>query len=184
MHRLHLFSAVCLATLALGACSSDAMEPPPASKGTAQLPPTTNGGDVEVWLATAQYKQWNCETSSHPQIKVSPHGTNRVCSNDLITGYAGGAAQERPAGSAAVKELYDDSATLVGYAVSVKLADTSAGGKNWYWYERAPTGVVADGKGDAGVPKSLCVGCHAGAGSDTEMHSVNHSSDYVYDVVD
>jgi hypothetical protein len=124
----------------------------------------------------------------HPQLKVSPHGYNRVCSNDLAAGFTGDVGDERPVNTAAVKELYDDASKLVGYAVGVKVKSKSAGGDAWYWYERVPLdsaaphdkdGVVADGLGSAGAAKSICVGCHAGAGSDA-THSVTASSDYVY----
>ena len=76
----------------------------------------------------------------------------------------------------------------VGQGFGVKIADTSDSGANWYWYERVPLssmaprdshGVVADGLGSSGAAQSICVGCHAGAGSN-EAHSVMGSSDYVY----
>jgi len=184
----------------LAACSSDSnnasgaagsANTSAASAGDAQTPPTTNGSDVEVWLKAGSYKDWTCETASHPQMKVSPHGQNRICSNDLVANFTGDG--ERPKGSAAVKELFDDSNALVGYAVAVKLAATSDAGKNWYWYERVPldstaaphdakTGVVADGNGDAGTALSICVGCHTAAGSDA-THTVTKSHDFVYDVI-
>lgn len=190
--------ALALSAGALIGCGSDANDPETSrSASSDQLPPTTNGTDVEAWLAKGSYLDWHCETTSHSQMKVSPHGTNRVCINEKIETFTGGAAAERPKDSAAVKELYDDSMALVGYAVEVKLADTSDGGKNWYWYERVPLdsaaphdakGVVADGKGltpetQAAVKGKVCVACHSGAGSDTDMHFVNKSSDFVYDVV-
>jgi len=159
---------------------------PDGQPGDAQTPPTTSGADVEAWLKKGQYESWTCETVEHPQLKVSPHGTNRVCANDLAVGFKGDG--ERPVGTAAVKELYDDDAKLVGYAVSVKIEAKSAGGDNWYWYERVPTasaaphnadGVVADGLGSDGAAKSICVGCHAGAAVD-EKHTVMTSGDFVY----
>lgn len=64
-----------------------------------------------------------------------------------------------PAGSAAVKEMYDASGKLQGWAVMVKTAADSAGGKGWFWYEVTSTTdgskPVAAGNG---VP--LCFGCH------------------------
>ena len=77
-----------------------------------------------------------------------------------------------------MKELHPDatSTTPVGYAVYLKTAADSAGGANWYWYERVPlsgaaphdaNGVVADGMGSAGTSAmQICVGCHGPAGSD------------------
>lgn len=167
----------------LAGCGSDAADAGSAAPGSAQLPPTTGSVDLEAWLARGDYLDWRCETVSSPQRKVSPHGQNRICSNDLIVDFEGGVGDERPKGSAAVKELYDDDTKLVGYAVEVKTAETSDEGANWYWYERLPgTGVVADGFGTSGNPKTVCVGCHAAAGSD-ETHTVTGSSDYVYGVV-
>ncbi len=191
---------VCALNLALGACSGDGDDdkaggadalgaPNPAgTPGDAQTPPTTNGADVEAWLEKGDYESWTCETVAHPQLKVSPHGYNRVCSNALAVSFSGGAADERPAGTAAVKELYDDESELVGYAVAVKVEASSKGGDGWYWYERVPlgsaaphdkNGVVADGLGSAGAAKTICVGCHAAAASDG-AHSVTGSADFVY----
>jgi len=193
MNFFHYTLVLALSATTLPGCGSDSATPAMASNttpsdgmsstGSAQLPPTTNGADVEAWLKKGSYLDWSCETAEHPKIKVSAHGHNRVCSNDLIAGFSGAVGDERPKGSAAVKELYDDSSALVGYAVSVKLADLSSGGDNWYWYERTASGVAADGTGKAGAPHTICVSCHSGAGADTDLHNVNHSSDFVYDVV-
>src|SRR6185295_8288018 len=95
---------------------------------------------------------------------------------DMIAGTAA-TTGEWPEGSAAVKELHASatSTTPIGYAVYLKQAPDSAGGANWYWYERVPltseaphdaNGVVADGRGGDGTAKSICVGCHAAAGAD------------------
>jgi hypothetical protein len=164
---------------------------PMGMRGDAQTPPTTNGADVEAWLAQGSYQDWKCESSSHPQMKVSPHGQNRICSNSLTADFTGAVGTERPVGSAAVKELYDDSESLVGYAAYVKTQATSDGGAGWYWYERVPLnsaaphdskGVVADGLGSAGTANTICVGCHSGAGSNAD-HTVLGSSDFVYDQI-
>ena len=64
-----------------------------------------------------------------------------------------------PAGSAAVKEMYDAEGKLQGWAVMVKTSNNSANGKGWFWYEVTCTTdgskPVASGNG---VP--LCFGCH------------------------
>lgn len=165
---------------------------PDGKPGDTQTPPTTNGTDVEAWLAQGSYKSWKCETMSHPQMKVSPHGQNKVCSNDLTAGFTGAVGTERPIGSAAVKELYDDSGALVGYAAYVKTKSTSDAGASWCWYERVPAnstaaphdaaGVVADGLGTEGGALKVCVGCHSAAGSNTD-HTVLGSADFVYDQI-
>ena len=160
-----------------GVHDSDAAASPLASD--AETPPVTQGADVEAWLAAGSYKSWRCEMMSHAQMKVSPHGKNLICSNDKVATFTGALGTERPVGSAAVKELYDDSGALRGYAVYVKTQATSSGGASWYWYERIGANVVADGLGDTGAAKSICVGCHVAAGSD-DPHSLTGSSDFVY----
>ena len=65
-----------------------------------------------------------------------------------------------PAGAAAVKELYGSNGEEVrGWSVSVKLAEASAGGAGWYWYERFGSSIYGDAIGAPG-----CTGCH---GSDS-----------------
>jgi hypothetical protein len=134
--------------LAVPASGADA-----SSTSNPQTPPT-NGHDVETWLQAGSYKSWHCEAAPHPARSPSPHGMNRICSNDLTSSFSG--TGERPQGTAAVKELYDDAAmNVVGYAVYLKTQATSAQGGNWYFYERVPTssaaphdaqGVVAEGR--------------------------------------
>jgi len=187
---------------AFPACSSDAMStastddslgaPNPAPLASDdQTPPNTDRAAVEPWLAAGSYKNWACEIDPHPQMKVSPHGMNKICSNDLEANFSGAAGSERPVGSAAVKELYDDSAQLVGYAVAVKVKAASDAGAGWYWYERVPLssaaphnskGIVADGLGSAGTASTICVGCHVAAALD-DTHSLTKSGDFVYDQI-
>jgi hypothetical protein len=171
---------VVLSGSALG-CGGDEAESPAAedAEGDAQTPPTTSAEDIESWLEAGDYQDWACETAEHAQLKVSPHGFNRVCSNDLASGFNGAVDEERPTGTASVKELYDDASALVGYAVALKMAADSAAGANWFWYERIGDEVAANGLGNAATPKSVCVGCHIGAGSDAD-HDVMGSADYVY----
>lgn len=154
---------------------------------------TTDGADqtppqgfeaIEAWLAEGHYKSWNCEAAVHGPIPISPHGMNRICSNDLLSGHPpdGG---EYPVGSAGVKELYDDAGTsIVGYAVYLHIESGTAGDA-WYWYERVPldspaphdaNGIVADGVGDSGPAMAICVGCHQAAGIDAD----HPGHDFVY----
>jgi len=64
-----------------------------------------------------------------------------------------------PIGSSIVKEMYDASGKLQGWAVMVKTAADSDGGKGWFWYEITSTTdgakPVASGNGVPG-----CSGCH------------------------
>ena len=148
------------------------------STGGPQTPPM-GAVNVEAWLATGAYKQWAAEPAIHMARSPSPHGFNRIYSNTVISTNAAGTGAW-PVGAAAVKELYNSAADTapVGYAVYLKTQADSAGGANWYWYERVPlastaaphddAGVVADGFGvpDGGPPTTICVGCHGAAGSD------------------
>ena len=178
--RLCSFALICLAA----ACSSDPDGP------DAQTPPTSGRADIEQWLEDASYRTWACEPAVHETRSPSPHGFNKICSNDLISSAATGTTAW-PKGAAAVKELYASSTatTPTGFAVYLKTAADSADGANWYWYERIPTtsnvpndptGVIADGKGSAGAAKSVCVACHAAAGTDMLHTPSTGGRDQVY----
>lgn len=151
------------------------------AQGSDQLPP--RGADaVEAWLADGAYLAWTCEPQPHAARSPSPHGINRICSNDLLSAHGDG---EYPVGAASVKELLaDDNTTIVGYAVATHV-DAGTDGSNWYWYERVPldhpaphdeNGVVADALGADGPALDICVACHSAAGSD-EAH---FGHDFVY----
>ena len=153
-----------------------------------QTPPM-GAAAVEAWLATGAYRSWHCETGVHAGRSPSPHGFNRICSNDIVAAAATGTA-DWPVGAAAVKELYASATdtTPVGYAVYLN-TDTTPGGGGWYWYERVPLsspaphdshGVVADGLGTAGPAMMICVGCHQGAGSDAAHTPSMGGRDEVY----
>lgn len=115
-----------------------------------QTPPQ-GGAPLMSWLAAGYYKSWHCEAASHPAGLHGAHGTNRVCSNNVLAGTGG--SGEFPVGSASVKELYSGS-NVVGYAVSLRIK-TGPNGDSWYWYEN----------GFGGVGISGCTGCHSLAGS-------------------
>ncbi len=121
-----------------------------------QLPPTSSAADINAWLAEGHYKSWACESAEHEAVSPSPHGFNRICSNDVLSGHAG--TGEYPVGSAAVKELWDAmGGEVIGYAT---YRHTKAGttGDTWFWFEVVPLdhpaphdedGVVAFGPGDS-----------------------------------
>lgn len=150
-----------LASAALGAlaCSDEGATSKSMDRARAQTPPM--GADaLEAWLSTGAYKDWQCEEEAQERSPF-PHGTNRICSNAAISG----ALHERgewPEGAASVKEIFaaPGDAEPSGYAVFLKTAKGSAGGDNWYWYERVGDTTYADGLGEA-----LCVDCHETAGS-------------------
>ncbi len=173
MKTLMTVSTSLFVVTALVACGGNSTPQP----GDDQTPPTERVA-VESWLAdgAANYKTWAVEPAIHASRDPSPHGFNRIFSNQLIADNVT-ATTPWPKGAAAVKELYASATatTPIGFAVYLKLADDSAGGSNWYWYERVPldseaphdaNGVVADGNGTGGPAKAICVGCHTGAGSD------------------
>src|SRR4051794_34909359 len=115
---------VTLALMTLLGCSDDgltgsAMERDAASaeEGDEQTPPM--GAElVEAWLEQGAYKTWRCEPAVHASRSPSPHGFNRICSNELIANMATGTSSW-PRGAAAVKELYAslDGTQPIGYAV-------------------------------------------------------------------
>jgi hypothetical protein len=161
--------------IAFTGCTDDKM-----SVGDDQTPPTS-GGEVETWLTGGAYKGWACETVKHAPRSPSPHpmptsGFNRICSNNLIANAATGTGVW-PKGAAAVKEMFnsDTDTAPAGYAVYLKTADDSAGGNNWYWYEKIGTTKVADGKA-----VGLCVSCHTAAGSDAAHTPSTGGRDQVY----
>jgi hypothetical protein len=137
-----------------------------ATADPAQTPPE---GDAAItsWLDAGYYMAWHCQAAAHASTPPSPHGFNRICSNDLLAG--AGATGDFPEGSSNVKELWDSvGGSVVGHAVYLKTAADSAEGASWYYFEFNPsisaTAPVADGLGDSGAAKSVCVGCHIAAG--------------------
>ncbi|HEY6881614.1 MAG TPA: hypothetical protein VI299_26490 [Polyangiales bacterium] len=177
-----------LILLCVAGCADDA-GPEPVS----QLPPQ-GATSIEAWLASGAYKTWQCEPAVHAARAPSPHGYNRICSNDAISANKG-AGGPWPKGAAAVKELYAsaDASTPFGYSVYIKTADDSAEGANWYWYERLPKEqaakfelpeVVADGLGDRGGAKDVCVACHIAAGRDPAHTPSVGGRDQVYTPVE
>jgi hypothetical protein len=184
-------NSVCLLVCAAltAACASDDQDPTATPVADDQAPPQSAKA-LEAWLKTGAYKDWQCESAVHESRSPSPHAFNRICSNDKIASNAS-KTSDWPKGAAAVKELYAsaDAAKPVGYAVYVKTATDSAAGSNWYWYERVPldsaaphddSGVVADGMGDEGPAKAICVGCHVAAGTDAAHTPTEHGHDQVY----
>lgn len=176
-----------LFAMTLAACGGDDADP----TGDPQTPPIGRVA-IEAWLTDggATYKTWAAEPAIHAARMPSPHGFNRIYSNDLIKNNAAGNGVW-PKGAAAVKELYASATATapIGIAVYLKLEDDSAAGANWYWYERVPldseaphdaNGVVADGTGDTGPAKAICVGCHTGAGVDADHTPSPGARDQVY----
>jgi hypothetical protein len=150
MHRFLLL-------LSISACA----DPGPTSVGDAlddpQVPPQ-GSSDVITWIEAGFYEGWACEDAAHPPRAPSPHGQNRICSNDALAASTGDGPY--PVGAAAVKELYDGAGSISLYAVYRKVVDGD-GGSTWYWFEGTKDDVIANGTGEG-----TCVGCHSRAPRD------------------
>jgi hypothetical protein len=173
LHRL-LHASLLLAVLMV-ACGPMGGSTPSSSDGgpdVTKLPPQGQT-DLEIWLSEGHYKSWHCESTPHAGRSPSPHGQNRICSNDKLSAAGAGAF---PEDAASVKEIWNGDVTqIAGYAVTRHLT-AGTGEEGWYWYERIGTRINADGTGDSIQAAFTCVGCHSAAGSD-----MNHSGhDFVY----
>ncbi len=127
---------------------------------TAEVP--ADAAKLNAYLTSGQYKTWNGEpavkngSSAHqPRVRSFANPILEAAIKQNATGY--------PIGSATVKELYNGSDVLQGWAVSVKTAN-NRNAQDWYWYEvfsTAPGGTpVVSSNGASG-----CAGCHS-AGTD------------------
>ncbi|MEM9463031.1 MAG: hypothetical protein AAGF11_53310 [Myxococcota bacterium] len=147
----------------LGGCTDPASEgdggsgdgnlPPPMEDADPLVVPTDSSELLE-WLVAEPYLEWPSESEIH--ASAGPHfGNVRTWLHpDLVASLDAG-NEQHPAGVAAIKELYGDGDSRGGWAVEVKLADDSAGGDNWYWYELFDGSTFADGNGVA-----ICTSCH------------------------
>jgi len=131
--------------------------PGPTGDAGAAIPIGTQA-ELDAWLQSGAYKSWACEAAAHDRRPGSGHSRNRICVNPALGQDKG--AGPYPVGAASVKELYDGSGAVNGYAVYVKVKPGAAG-DTWFWYERIGSSVVARSEG-----ASLCVGCHSGAPRD------------------
>jgi hypothetical protein len=178
-------------TVAIVACSSNSTSNNPDSSAASETPPM-GAAKIQPWLASGAYKSWNCEPAVHTARSPSPHGFDRICMNDVLASNATSTAPW-PAGAAAVKELYASlsSTTVMGYAVYLKTEANSAGGANWYWYENVPLSSafppdssrsdgVVDGLGTTGDALTVCIACHAAAGSNAAHTPSPNGHDFVY----
>lgn len=136
----------------------DAGQTPPLDP--TQTPPVGEA-ETAAWLEAGSFRNWTCEPAVHAARSPSPHGFNRICSNDVISRNVS-ANGEWPVGAAAVKQVYDrlSDTTPSGYAVYLKTEPESQGGKNWYWYEKLKGRSTI-----SGIGASVCIGCHIDAGS-------------------
>ncbi len=139
-------------------CLALGLAAPSAHAQTGDVPPTEAAALLK-WLQAGAYKAWPKESAPHRSMGAHQTLVLTYISPALDKSLAGKTAAH-PRGAAAVKELLDATGKPAGWAVSVKTAADSDGGKGWYWFEilgtAAGSPTVASG---TGVP--LCVGCHA-----------------------
>ncbi len=130
----------------------------PARADSGDVPPT-DGVALLKWLQAGSYRTWARESAPHKSL--GPHPAQVIAHlNPVLDQSLAAKASAHPKGAAAVKELFDAAGKLSGWAVSVKTASDSDGGKGWYWYEILGTTAGANVVAQAnGVP--LCFGCHA-----------------------
>jgi len=147
INKYLFYTALLISSFAVAPLKSNADETPP-----------TEGSALFDWLAAGNYKDWVQESEKHKSLGPHPQ-TVIAYLNTLLNDSLAADSSSHPEGAAAVKELFDGSGKLSGWAVSVKTQADSAAGQGWYWYEilgtNADSRVVADGNG---VP--LCFGCH------------------------
>ena len=183
--KTSLFASALLATAAVLACSHDEATSPPADAGTvtpdagtttpeastgAGIRASCTGGDegapapktadeMNAWLQKRSYTCWAHESEVH--LSTGPHGGNvLVYLNAALAGSLASKAQQHPAGSVAVKEIFGQTKdTVTGWAVSVKTDARSDNGNGWYWYEvrsTDPAAPVSEGQGAL-----ECTNCHS-----------------------
>lgn len=119
----------------------------------------TSSAELFAYVQSGVYRAFAAESGVHPS--AGPHGGSvRTFVNDVLAGSLAAGGATHPAGAAAVKELYAaDRTTLTGWAVEVKAAPDSDGGRGWYWYEVFST---SDGSRPIeGFGNASCTGCHA-----------------------
>jgi len=114
----------------------------------------TSGPEMLAGLRAGNYLDWTSESALHPP--VGPHFQQVLTyfNEPLLASLAAG-DPSHPAGSASVKELYDNSGKLAGWAAMVKTQDDSDGGMSWYWYEGFGDSISFSGFG-----LGICTSCH------------------------
>ena len=143
---------------------SEAAFQPTAATPPVDSPVPTDVEQLFAYLKSGEYRSFQAqETEMHPSR--GPHSKFglpvRVFLDPLLDASLQAGNADHPAGSAAVKEMFDAEGVLEGWAVMVKTEAASDGGDGWFWYETTDvedrSNIVAAGNG---VP--LCYSCHAG----------------------
>ncbi len=125
-----------------------------ASAGAEAPEIPASGAALADWLKAGHYRAWRGEGALHDS--AGPHfGKVRAYLNPALFDSMQAGSKLHPKGAVAVKELYGGGERVLGWSVAVKLEDASAGGGNWYWYEKFEDRTVADARGVL-----LCRACH------------------------
>ncbi len=130
----------------------------PTARGESTDVPPTESAALLKWLQGGNYKKWPKESAPHRSM--GPHKALVITYlNPTLDRSLEAKVAAHPKGAAAVKELLDEVGKPAGWAVSVKTAPDSEGGKGWYWFEilgtTASSTVVSKAPG-----QPLCTGCH------------------------
>jgi len=136
---------------AVAGCDTPAV-PSDAPVSQDQLPPT-DLTQLDEWLAARSWEDWDCEIDSHPATGISPHGTNRICQNVIVTRNLDGTG-DFPVGATLVKESFDGGGNSFALFVETRL-DAGSGPSSWYFLRReTASGAIVDNE-------AFCADCHA-----------------------
>lgn len=132
----------------------------PADATPACLTPTDPAALFE-FLKSGAYRDWTHEAMPHEsQSKIHAQRVQVYANPVLAAGFS--TDGEHPRCGTLIKEFRGQNSDVVtGWAVSVKLQETSDKGQGWYWFETfdAQTGRPAT----SGVGARICTGCHGAA---------------------
>ncbi len=155
---------VLLLSFATFGCTEDGESAdPPTPPGAEPGGETVDGVPLDTvalheYLRSGAYRAWAGESAPHPS--TGPHGGNvrTYVSPGLLASLQQAGAH--PKDATTIKELYGSGSTVTGWAVGIKLADDSDGGRAWYWYEVFSTQPGAR-PAFAGQGLPLCGNCHS-----------------------
>lgn len=158
----------------MGAAAATAPAPDATWQPTASTPessPSEAPLDEQAlfkYLRSGRYRSFKAqESSTHPGR--GPHTEIglpvKVFYNASLARSMKSGSSSHPSGATAIKEMYDASGELQGWAVMVKTGADTDDGRGWFWYEVTSatdsTAIAAVGNGVPG-----CISCHARGGTD------------------
>jgi hypothetical protein len=118
------------------------------------------------YLVAQRYQNFPREQEAHAPFGPHGQGAIRVYFEPTLRDSLDAGELEHPMESAAIAEMYaTDGATFIGWAVSVKVEESSEAGQGWYWYEVEDANNDGVAQVNQGLGLPLCTSCHA-AGAD------------------